>query len=90
MSTIHLFKKIRSLRLTPLEVVAAISAIVIMISAPIIEDRPGALISSATASEAKANVENATLDGQQKSWSDEWYEIHQSIPHSVAEDVQAF
>jgi hypothetical protein len=73
-----------------MKLVQIIGAIVIVISAALIEQRPSEMISTAKASEARSIMVGTTISEQQKSWSDEWYEIHKAIPDSVSEDVQAF
>jgi hypothetical protein len=85
-----IISKVRSAHLTPMKLVQIIGAIVIVISAALIEQRPSEMISNAKASEARSIMVSTTISEQQKSWSDEWYEIHKATPDRVSEDLQAF
>jgi hypothetical protein len=86
MSIFQLYQA-RAVHVTSMKLLALVAIIAAVAGLAVISHEPVEAMPDAGPPKADSV---ATEHPQQKSWSDEWYEIQKAMPDNVAEDVQAF
>lgn len=90
MLTIHLIRKIPSLRLAAIMLSLTIGMIVIAFTAALIQDQSHDTNPGTIAKESSLLMDEMKVDVRQKSWSDEWYAVHKAVPDHHDEVIQSF